>query len=92
LKIEYPTSDASTVVYSVDARASGPSPVSAVPTAWGPSSTRLSRNSGTGTTSDDHTTMESPFEVGAADRRATTLPIPHDSAPATHSRRASSGM
>ncbi|WP_238694417.1 hypothetical protein [Nocardioides daphniae] len=64
--------------------------MSARATSLGPSTTKLSRSSGTGTTIADQTTIDSP-ELGPT-RRATTLPQAHDVAAAKVSSSPSSGV
>ncbi len=76
-------------MYAVDAQARPSRWVSASPTAAGPSSSRLSSTSGTGTTNEDQTAIDSPDLTPA--RRDTTLPTPQESAPPTQSSSASSG-
>jgi hypothetical protein len=64
--------------------------VSACPTSAGPSTTRESRNIGTGTTRPDHTVSDSP--EAERTRRESTLPIAQASAAARVSSRPTSGV
>ena len=68
-------------MYSVDSTACQEKPARAVATAPGPSSSRDSASSGTGTTTADHTVSDRP--PVAPEARETTLPMPHERAAST---------
>src|SRR5918997_7159356 len=103
----YPNKLASHAVYSVEPTAVQDRYVSECTTASAPSSPRASRNIGTGTTSADHTVIESPATAAArpssgsaagrvvgarAIRRAITLPVAHDAAAAIERRKPTAGV
>ena len=73
-------------MYRVETTACHEKPTRAEATVDGPSRTRESANSGTGTTIADQTVSERPPETPEA--REMTLPMPQDSAPSTHRVRA----